>query len=159
VISIDFIVGVSIAAAILVASVICALVGLRWRRMPERDSYDDRPLLGLSMAIAGASVAVIAVGLLAWGLYPYQWEYHSYRHVEGTIAEVGVRMLGGDGGTTQSYAVRLQGDGGEYRCDDTRCSLVKPGDTIALWCIREWHYASTPGWVCNFDRTTPGGKR
>jgi hypothetical protein len=48
------------------------------------------------------------------------------------------------------YAVRMTGSDQIYRCDDSRCSLLKPGDELSLWCIREWQQASTPGYDCNF---------
>lgn len=148
-ISIGFVVGCICAGIFLIAGGAATGAGLYMRR------HDDDWLIAF---IPGVLCVLVTAGLTAWGMFPYDMQYHRYKHVAGTVDNVQTRLLAdGDSGTTQNFAVRLREAGDIYRCDDTRCSLLKPGDHLELWCIREWQYAATSGWVCKFDKTTPGG--
>ncbi len=149
-VSIDYVVGCSFTVLGILIFAVLTVVANRWRR--RADDWDR----GFSIAASiGAPVALLlVVGLFigtAWP--PFNMDYHSYRQVHGTVADVQARFLGDGNSTSQMYAVRLADSGQIYRCDDTRCSLLKPGDQVWLWCIREWVQASTPGYDCNFDRT------
>lgn len=150
-ISLDFVVGCTVAAVFVLVGVGAIVLG---RRHANRaDAYD--PFDGHMVFWGGVACLVLTVVITAVALFPYDMQYHSYRHVEGSVDAVQARMIGdGDGGTTQMFAVRFSGDGTAYRCDDSRCSLLKPGNHLSLWCIREWQYASTSGWVCRFHRSS-----
>lgn len=145
-ISIGYVVGTVIALLALVAIVVVAAwlgAGL--------NSGERRPIhIGAVLAV------VLTIGLWVWGTWPsLNMDYHTFRSVSGTVVANEARMLAdGNGGTTQNFAVRLD-DGQTYRCDDTRCSLVKPGDHLELSCMKEWQYAATPGDVCRFVNTRP----
>jgi hypothetical protein len=105
------------------------------------------------------ALVVLVVGG-AWTFWPFSMEYHQYTHVQGTVAaDVDARLLGTGVGNTrnvsQVYAVPIE-HAGIFRCDDTRCGLLHKGDQIALWCMRQYQWASTPGWVCRYDRSSLG---
>jgi hypothetical protein len=147
--SLGFIIGSIIAGLLIVIGIVGLFVGSALRRRGDRDYGEGAMVLGFSIALL-----VITCGATAFIDYPYDMQYHRYVHVEGTIDVIEARMLAdGDGGTSQNYAVRFKESGDTYRCDDSRCTPLKSGDWLSLWCIREWQYASTPGWVCNFDRS------
>jgi hypothetical protein len=148
--SLGFIVGIIVASVLWLAFVGALWLAVRWRRTADR--Y-DRSMA--NVCVVASVVAIVAtVGITAAALYPYDMQYHQWRSVSGTVAQVDVRMQSDGSATSQNYAVRLT-DGQTYRCDDTRCSLLKPGDTVSLKCIREWQYASTSGWGCRFVSSVP----
>jgi hypothetical protein len=153
--SLGFIIGIIVASVILLASVAGLFLAIRWRR--HADSYDDTG--AATASIVTCAIAIVAtVVISAIAFYPYDMQYHQWRPVSGTVQVVDVRIQSDGAASSQNYAVRLT-DGQTYRCDDTRCSLLKPGDTVSLKCIREWQYASTSGWGCRFVSSVPGGDR
>lgn len=146
-ISIGFVIAVCVLSVLLTLCAALYVLGHLLRRA------DDYPGESVAFRIAGGVLAVVLLCAFGAGLYPYDMQYHRYKHVEGTVSSIEARMLADGKATTQQYAVRFDG-GSIYRCDDSRCALVRPGDTLSLWCIREWQYASTSGWRCRFDKTT-----
>ncbi len=152
-ISTDFIWAIVILVVLLAAAALAARVLTRIAAVGPRD---DRQMATYGRRLVGFVVVAVVIGF-AVGLWPYQWEYHSFKPVAGTVAEVHSRLFAEDQGTTQSYAIRLT-SGKTYRCDDTRCSAVKAGDTIALRCIREWEYAAEDGFRCRFVRHVPADR-
>lgn len=155
-ISIDFVVGISIATFF----VIVAGVLIYFGRRVIKDKH-DRELLepsdGKIFVGGGLLVLLVTIGIFIVATWPlFDMEYHSYKLVNGQVAESQSRLLAEGKGTTQNFAVMLAGTNDIYRCDDTRCSLLKPGDHIWMWCIREWQQAATPGYVCNYDHVIKG---
>lgn len=143
-VDLGWVAGLSLATLFMLAGIAGCIWGLR----NLRSDHFAAPVVFLGAVVAVAAVVMFTAG--AWP--PFNMDYHQYRSVHGTVAEVQDRFLGGEHGSTQLFAVRLAGSDQVYRCDDTRCSLLKPGDEVWLWCKREWQQASTPGFVCNFDR-------
>jgi hypothetical protein len=133
---------------------VCLLIGVGFTIFGLSDGD------GTVVWLLGVPTIVLTLAIGGWGMWPpFDMEYHRYKHVAGTVDSIDPRMLSdGQGGTSQLYPIRLREDGQTYRCDDSRCALVKPGDRIELWCIRQWQYASTHGWVCNFDKTVPAAR-
>lgn len=144
--SLGFIIGSIVAAVLVLVGVVLIVLGSRMRRSGNFD-------MGEGGMVLGAGIAVLAVTAVAtaWVDYPYDMQYHRYVKVQGSIAAIEARMLADGHGTTQNFAVRFAETGDTYRCDDTRCSLLHTGDWLSLWCIRDWQYASQPGWDCNYD--------
>lgn len=95
-------------------------------------------------------IATVVLALAPTGYYPYKGEYHQWRAVSGTVAEVGNRILTSDSGIEQKVVVRFQGSELMFGCQDTRCAPVKPGDQLDLKCKRAWQYASVSGYDCRF---------
>lgn len=122
---------------------------IRYRHKPNLDPVDRTMLVFLSRALT--ILALIAVLGFAIGLWPYQWQYHSYQPVAGTVLDAHSRFITDGDSTSQSFAIRLS-NGRTYRCDDTRCAAVMVGDRLRLRCIREWVYAGEDGYVCRFVR-------
>lgn len=93
--------------------------------------------------------ALLVIGGMVFGYYPYSAQYHKWQPVKGEVQNVSSRFLGDGKSTTQRFVVTFT-DGRTRSCDDTRCALVKPGDTLGLYCKRSFQWASTPGWDCNY---------
>lgn len=148
-ISVSYVIGMSIAAVLLLVSALLIWLGVRMRRHNGDWEFAWLPIGGGGVL----AVAVIALTLgFAWPVF--DMEYHRYKPVAGTVDVVQARMLAdGNGGMSQMFAVRLREDGTTYRCDDSRCSLLKSGDRLWLRCIREWQYAAQHGWACNYVRS------
>lgn len=109
----------------------------------------DEPGLGLgSIAVL---LVLIGLALSPLGYYPYKAEYHQWRSRTGVVAEVSKRLVSdGDKGMNEKIVVRYRDGEGEFGCEDTRCALVKTGDTLDLKCKRAWQYASVSGYDCRF---------
>lgn len=95
-------------------------------------------------------IALILAACPVVGYYPYDAQYHRWETVQGQVEKVSSRFLGDGKSTTQRFVVRFA-DGRERSCDDTRCSLVKVGDSLALSCKKHWQYAGQAGWDCNYS--------
>lgn len=149
--SLGVLVGLPVAGVVtLILLGLAALLLYVWRST-EPGGWSDRGLFagGFFTCLALALGVVIATGLLMW---PWHAEYHRWTTVTGEVRTVSSRFLASDtqgGGSTQRFVVDLAGVG-QRSCDDTRCSLVKPGDRLTLSCKREWQYTGTPGWSCAY---------
>ena len=147
--SLGVLVALPILSVILLALVVGGVVLFRLRG--DVDDF-DRPLF-IGSAISCWAVAFVIALLMALptGYYPYKAEYHQWRTHSGVVAEVSKRLVGdGDSGMSEKIVVRYKEDGGEFGCEDTRCSLVKAGDVLDLKCKRAWQYASVSGYDCRF---------
>lgn len=115
-------------------------------------SYSGRPDRARLWGVIGGAVAIVVVSAaITIGSYPWKPIYHSYRPVEGTVEQVGSRILSnGDDGPSQAFVVRVAGV--DYRVDDTRAAQLHEGDQVRLACRRTWEYAAAPGEVCRWGR-------
>lgn len=121
------------------------------------DRYDKTPIVG------GIVCALISAAAFVFVLFPFQGDYLSYSNKTGTVEATGKRLIQSGSGSSatlnQRFAVTFT-DGGTYGCDDTRCSLLQPGDRVTLSCEKEWQWHGTPGWVCSFGSAySPTGVR
>lgn len=111
--------------------------------------WEDEP--GPAWCGVGALLLVVGLALSPLGYYPYKAEYHQWRDKSGVVAEVSKRLVSdGNNGMNEKIVVRYENNGGEFGCEDTRCALVKKGDTLDLKCKRAWQYASVSGYDCRF---------
>lgn len=129
-------IGLPVTIVVLVVSGIFAYV--------QRDEF--------GIAVMGWIVFVTVLGIALWQFFPYTPDYHRYKPVSGTVAEISSRILGNGDSVDQKFVVVFQGNPQEYGCLDTRCALVKIGDRLSLKCLKKWEYAGTPGYDCNFVR-------
>jgi hypothetical protein len=97
---------------------------------------------------AAAAAVVAVVFVLSW--FPFSGEYHQWTQLRGTVAQSSSRLVGADNSTSQRFVVAFKGNQGQFSCDDTRCSLVHPGDVLTLSCKRSWQYVGTSGYDCNY---------
>lgn len=150
--SLGVLVGLPVAGVLtLIGLALSALLFYMWRTTEPGGYSSDRGLFrgGFFGVVLLTLGVVVGTGILEW---PWHAEYHRWTTVSGRVTAVSSRFLASDtkdGGTTQRFVVELAGIG-QRSCDDTRCSLVKPGDRLTLSCKREWQYAGTPGWSCGF---------
>lgn len=122
---------------------------LRWRKSSDYDKKECAPCLR-NFGFATIAVALVLTGITYGFMYPLlDSEYHTYRPVGGMISDIQSRAMADGKGSTDYYAVQF-GNDQTYRCDDTRCALLKPGDVLFLSCIREWQYNGTDGYDCDF---------
>lgn len=149
--SLGVLVGVPLLSLFLLLLIAVVVAAFWWAADEKGDSYGDRGLaLGFAWAAVLAIVATLALALAPTGYYPYKGEYHQWRAVSGTVAEVGNRILTSDSGVEQKVVVRFQGSELMFGCQDTRCAPVKAGDVLDLKCKRAWQYASESGYDCRF---------
>jgi hypothetical protein len=147
--SIGTLIAVPLCIALALIALIPAFLLLRWAKRNTQD-YDFWPGLLLGLGCAAASLFLI-VGL-AVGMYPWKAEYHKYVTKVGTVETITSRLLGSSDSFQQKFVARFT-DGRTFGCEDTRCSLVKPGDKLVLACKRTWQYAGVDGYDCNFIAT------
>lgn len=111
------------------------------------ESYGEWGLGALISFLLAAGLA----GGIAWGMYPYDSEYHTWRTKAGVVQSVSSRLMGDQ---AEKFVVVLD-DGQAYGIQDTRASLIKAGDTVVLRCKRAWQYAGTDGWDCAYKNRIP----
>ena len=149
---IGFPVGLLILVALVVASVIFTPRGIAYLRTTESTGYDSRGEVKLILVLLNLAI-VAAVVLIVASMYPFSAEYHQIRTVHGAVQEVGHRQISDGNSMSERYVLVI--DGRPFGVDDTRASVVKPGDVVTLGCTREFEYSSEPGWACRWQ----GGAR
>jgi hypothetical protein len=145
--SLGVLIGLPVAGLIVLAAIGLILGSLIYAAR-ERDWFPA--LTGGGVGIAAIIVTLVVTGFLMW---PWSAEYHEWQTESGTIAAVNSRLLASGtqgGGSTQRFVVEFAGSGDQFSCDDTRCSLLKPGDYLTLSCKRAYQYTGTPGYDCNY---------
>lgn len=107
--------------------------------------------IGLGIGAIVIALVLVALAFTPLGFYPLKGEYHQWRAVTGSVADVNKRLVSnGDKGMNEKIVVRFKGSELDFGCEDTRCSLAKPGDTLDLKCKRAWQYQSVSGYDCRF---------
>jgi hypothetical protein len=144
--SFGFIIGLIVVAVLLAICGIVALVGLAWRT--HADSYDKGA--ALATAIGGFVAAVLVAGVTACATFPWESAYHRYEPKVGEVQAIDKRLVPSGEGMEEKMVVRFANVPGQWGCEDTRCALVKPGDNLALRCIKRWDYSATDGYDCRF---------
>ena len=124
----------------------------------DNRSYDSLNITtnrqAATLTIIGTSVilAIIVISSVI-GYWPLQSEYHQYRQVNGTVAKISSRFVGGANSTNQKFVVVLTSGSQQYGITDTRASLLKPGDRVTLRCIRVYEYGSNDaGYECKWGQ-------
>lgn len=145
--SLGVLIGLPVAGLLVLVCLVVIALAVRVRFVDG--DWGDAGLLAAAAALA--MVAIVAI--TGFAMWPWTAEYHEWQPVAGTVTDTSSRLLGDDKSTSQYYAMEINGQ--TYRCDDTRCATVKTGDHLDLTCKREWQFAGTPGWDCNFVDTTP----
>lgn len=121
-------------------------VALLVNHIRSNDSWDDSHILAGAFAVFGL---LAAVGL-AFTLWPLDSTFHKYYRVTGDVEQISSRMIAANKAMQQRFVVVL--DGKPFAIDDTRASLLKVGDEVALQCSREYQYAGESGWSCEWGQ-------
>ena len=136
---------VAILATLLTIAGVIGLV-MSWR---SRNSYgsDDQAVIGGGLLVCGLVIGAINM----WALWPYQHDYHFWMPVTGKVSQVSKRLVpAGEKSMMERYVLVI--DGKPYGVDDTRASLVKPGQTVSIACKREYQWGSRDhGYGCKWD--------
>lgn len=146
----------TIAAAILIPTgtillLIAALLSWIALHKGGTSRYDDDPFswwLGACItAIFG--IPMLALPLIGMGLVGFNPDYMHYKPVTGTVQAVASRQISDGQSMSTRYVFQINGQA--YGVDDTRAALTKPGDLVALNCMKEFVWGSTAnGWACNW---------
>ena len=100
-------------------------------------------------SFSGILTVVVAV-MTFGGMYPYDAEYHQWHRVAGTVDRVESRQIATGDGMSERFVVLIGGQ--PFGVDDSRATLLEPGDEVALRCKREWEYLADSGWGCRWSR-------
>lgn len=131
----------------------CVLLGITVFFVAGHASWWDEDLLsGKAGRRWGVGIAVVAVVVTAFAMWPWGHDYHFWKPIDGRVDKISSRFIsaGDKGGTNQRFVVVVGGR--PYGVDDTRASLLKVGDTVHLKCKREFVWGSGDnGWGCNWN--------
>jgi hypothetical protein len=123
----------------------------RYRQSGLCDPMDKGILSWLLIADLGAILAIVT--LTAFSMYPYKWEYHSWREISGIVNTVDSRLIAGEQSTNQKFVVTFMGhEDDQYGVDDTRMAGIRTGSRLTITCKREFQFRGSDGWNCNFVR-------
>lgn len=157
--SLGVLVGLPIVAV--VALILLALIAFGVRtRMTASDPFELSDGALVAGGAAGALVLLLAVtGFVMW---PWDARFHQWRTVTGVVEQTSSRLITDGKAVSQRIVVSIAGY--PYGCDDTRCTLLQPGDRVSLTCKPEYQWAGQSGEACEFvgsSRTgdLPGGAR
>lgn len=148
-------IGLFIVLALLIVAAVCTRHLITWNK---RDSSDHLLLdnrWAMALWTAGSwCLPFIVLGIIGLAMWPWQAEYHQYRPVHGTVANISNRFVGGDHSTSQKFVVTLTSGSQQYGITDTRAALLKPGDPVSLRCIRVYEYGSNDaGYDCKWGQS------
>lgn len=102
--------------------------------------------------VVGLIWVVIYGACFTWGTWPpFNSAYHTYIPTTIQVASTSSRFLSDGQSSTQYFAIQDK-NGNTYRCDDTRCSVLKPGEFVTLMCVKEFETNGSPGMDCNFGK-------
>jgi hypothetical protein len=134
-----------------------AIVALTVGVLMVRNGYRSNDYNSDDLIILGWIViacAVVTGFIVAIAMWPYKYEYHHYVTKSGNIEQISKRIISdGDGGISERYVVKLYGDPFPYGIDDTRASLLKVGDHLAIKCKKEHQFFqpyNQNGWACRW---------
>jgi hypothetical protein len=114
-----------------------------------KDDFDREPFTMLLWACR--VIALIITVIATVGYYPYAADYHKLQPATGVVKSVDSRFLA----ASQYVVVTFADTNQVVRCDDSRCSTLKPGDTVTLLCTKEHQFGSplqTDGWGCRWGQ-------
>lgn len=144
--SLGIIIGLPVAVVALIALAVSFFAFGRFAK--GCDDLDRGLAIGFKWASLGVAVVVLVIAAFAY--WPYGWEYHSWQVTSGTIQTTSKRLVStGDKSMEERFVVAFT-DGRQRACDDSRCSLLKPGMTLTLRCKRAYQWGATPGYDCNY---------
>lgn len=131
------------------AFIVCAIGFFVFRWWAKNgDSYDHGIAVASKWGTIPVAVSVLVIAAFAY--WPFKWEYHSWQKTTGTIQTISKRLVStGDKSMEERFVVQFT-DGRQRSCDDSRCSLLRPGMTLTLRCKRAYQWGSTPGYDCNY---------
>jgi hypothetical protein len=134
-----------VALAIIVLLAIASFAASHWEQ-------DLAPL----WAVSAVACIPILLGITACATFPWESEYHRYEPKVGKVVSVDKRLVSaGDKGMQEKLVVRFADMPGQWGCEDTRCASVRPGDMLALRCIKRWDYSASDGYDCRFVAYEP----
>ena len=140
-------IGVILAIALTIAAVQFWKASKGWIEHDYNPDGLDKFMYRLP-AIASATGAIVAVGLMAGSNVPFKAEYLQWRPVTGVVEQADSRFNSRGEGVSEVYVLTINGQ--PYRVDDNRAITVDEGDTVSLMCTREWQWAASDGYSCRW---------
>lgn len=101
----------------------------------------------------GIVVIPVAIGMWWWGMaFTLSGDYHAWNVKRGTVERINNRLISrGEGRVSQRYVAIVNGQA--LGIDDTRASLLRPGDPVRLKCKKDYEWGvdrSAHGWACRW---------
>jgi hypothetical protein len=134
-------------------AVVALVVGaLMIRKGNRSNSYSSDDLIVVGWVVIGC--AVVTQIIVAISMWPYKYEYHHYVTKSGSVEQISKRIISnGDNGISERYVIKMYGDPFPYGIDDTRASLLKVGEHVAIKCKKEHQFFqpyNQDGWACRW---------
>lgn len=96
----------------------------------------------------GGVILALTLVITGFTMWPWDARFHQWRPVTGVVEQTNTRLIADGKAVSQRIVLRIAGK--PYGCDDTRCTLLQPGDRVALTCKPEYQYAGAAGEGCEF---------
>lgn len=114
---------------------------------------DHKWAAGMWAGISWLGVVLYVMSML-FVYWPLDAAYHQYRPVSGTVDSISSRIVSsGDGGSDQNFVVTLTSGPQQYTIGDSRAALLKHGDHVSLFCVRQYDYGSNnAGYGCKWGK-------
>lgn len=139
-------------AVLCVGVIVYCSAALREDEGGHRLSHDDRGAARVVRLCSWLALAATVVVYVA-GSWPFKHDYHWWVDKSGTVSAVSSRLIpSGDKSVQQRFVVVVGGQ--PLGVDDTRASLLKPGDRVSLRCRKENEWGtpqSAHGWKCKWN--------
>jgi len=141
----------AIAAYIFLPVVTLILIGLAWVCWTNRDDTYEAGMYRVGLA---GSLLLVPVWLVLWWwsmAFTTSGDYHAWNTKQGTVEQIGKRLIATDSGMSERYVLTL--DGTPYGVDDTRASIVAKGDMVQLRCKKDYQWGvprESHGWACRY---------
>lgn len=139
-------VALPIVGVVTLACVIFLVLGIVRKIHERQDEIENYNRYGYMLIIVSLVILAVTWGIFSFAWWPFDMDYHKYKPVTGTVQKVDKRLLN----QTEVFMITYENNKQKYRCDDTRCVDIKPGDKLTMYCIPEFQVAATDGLACNF---------
>lgn len=133
---------------VILATIFFGLFVYFFHKRKTADRYDRGTFTGFGLGSLAISIAILIA--TAFGMYPYDADYHKYNIKDGTITRLDTRLVSSGEGMEEKFVVTFSGSDQQYGCLDTRCASLEVGDYLEMACKKVFEYGATDGWDCKF---------
>jgi hypothetical protein len=130
-----------------IALILMITSGIAWLRSSDH-LYSNS---GFTFVVAALIFVVVGGIGTAVTFPPFSMQYHRYVPYTGVVKQVQSRFISDGNSSTQYFPVQFT-NGDIRRCDDSRCTELKPGQTVTLLCELQFQFNASEGWDCNWGK-------
>lgn len=145
-------IGLPIAALITLVCLALIAWGVSIRIRKDSSDWSFNSWFAITLGALALGAVLAGTGFSLW---PWDARFHQWRPVTGVVEQTNTRLIADGKAVSQRIVLRIAGK--PYGCDDTRCTLLQPGDRVALTCKPEYQYAGAAGEGCEFIGSTRTG--